>query len=91
MATHITQTSLLKAYKKRGAPKNRMTMLLEFYLILHFDGDTGSTTTSRKAISDYTGWVFKSVTKAINALKEEGNWTVVENGSRTIVFIPKFG
>lgn len=66
-------------------------MLLEFYLILHFDNDAGTTTTSRKAISDYTGWVYKSVTKAINELKAEKNWTVVENGSRTIVFIPEFG
>lgn len=90
MTKHITQASLIKAYKKRGIPESRMTMLLEFYLILHFDPDSGSTTTSRKAISDYTGWVYKSVTKAIESLKAEGKWSVIENGSRTIVFIPEF-
>lgn len=90
MTTSITQNALLKGYKRRGTPKSRLTMLLEFYLILNYDHETGSTVTSRKAISDYTGWVFKSVSKAINELKAEGNWEVVENGSRTITFIPKY-
>lgn len=90
MTITITQNALLRGYKKRGAPKSRLTMLLEFYLILNFNSETGSTSTSRKAISDYTGWVFKSVSKAINELKEEGNWEVVENGSRTITFIPRY-
>lgn len=79
---------MLRWYKKRGTPADRISMLLEFILIVHFDASTGKTSTSRKEIADYSGWTFKSVAKAIRQLELEGYWTVVEGNERKVEFVP---
>ena len=88
MSSKVTQTALMRWYKKRGKPEDRISMLLEFILILHFDPESGSTATSRKEISDYSGWTFKSVAKAIRQLESEKNWTIIEGNERRVVFVP---
>jgi CRP-like cAMP-binding protein len=88
MSSKVTQNALLRWYKKRGVPADRISMLLEFILIVHFDPTRGSTLTSRKEIADYSGWTFKSVAKAIRQLEAEGYWTVNEGNERKVEFIP---
>lgn len=88
MSSKVTQNSLMRWYKKRGTPVDRISMLLEFILILNFDANQGRTVTSRKEIADYSGWTFKSVAKAIRQLETEGYWTVVEGNERKVEFIP---
>lgn len=88
-SSKVTQSSLMRWYKKRGIPADRISMLLEFFLILHFDASLGSTVTSRKEIADYSGWTFKSVAKAIKQLESEGFWEIHEGNERRVVFIPR--
>lgn len=72
---------------RRPESIDKTAMLLEHFLLLHYQKSTHSVITTKKDISDYTGWSFKTVVKAMDLLRETGTWDIYEE-SRTITFSP---
>ncbi len=72
---------------QRPEPIEKTAMLLEHFLLLNYQKSTHSVITTKKGISDYTGWSFKTVAKAMESLRETGTWSIYEE-SRTITFSP---
>ena len=76
---------------ERVQPVDKTTMLLEHYLLLRHMQCQGEIVATRKEIADFTGWSYKTVNKAIDALNETGYWKVDdEEHTRIITFVALF-
>lgn len=73
--------------RHREVEVDKTVMLLEHFLLLHHDNLKNSTTATRKEICDFTGWTFKTVNKAIDALRDKELWEISED-NRVLTFIP---
>lgn len=81
--------ALIEWIKNRPTSVDKTTMLLEHYLVLHYEPSTSTIETTRKAICDFTGWSYKTVNKALDTLNDLGFWRIEShNESRALTFYP---
>lgn len=75
--------------RNRTDTVEKTAKLLEHFLLVHHDPMANKTIATRKEICDFTGWTFKTASKALDLLRETGLWEIKEF-DRHIEFAPLF-